>query len=77
MDNGATVLGNVEITAKAVTLSVNSQGRATRGQAMLEAALGGLVRAPLLERQTVEQMMASTPPAVSQECRARLCRPTS
>ncbi|MFZ4687062.1 MAG: hypothetical protein ACOYMK_15805 [Hyphomonadaceae bacterium] len=61
MDNGATVLGNVEITTKAVTLSVNSQGRATRGQAMLEAALGGLGRAPLLERQTVEQMMASTP----------------
>jgi hypothetical protein len=58
---GATVLGNVEITTRAVTLSVNSQGRATRGQAMLEAALGGLVRAPLLERQTVEQMMASTP----------------
>jgi hypothetical protein len=61
MDSGATVLGNVEITGKEVTLSVNSQGRATRGQAMLEAALGGLVRAPLLERQTVEQMMASTP----------------
>lgn len=61
MDSGATVLGNVEITGKAVTLSVNSQGCATLGQAMLEAALGGLVRAPLLERQTVEQMMASTP----------------
>ncbi|MCA3159941.1 MAG: hypothetical protein ING31_10180 [Burkholderiales bacterium] len=61
MDNGATVLGNVEISGKAVTLSVNSQGRATRGQAMLEAALGGLVRAPLLERQTVEQMMAASP----------------
>jgi hypothetical protein len=61
MDSGATVLGNVEITGKAVTLSVNSQGRATRGQAMLEEALEGLVRAPLLERQTVEQMMASTP----------------
>lgn len=61
MDNGATVLGNVEITGKAVTLSVNSQGRATRGQAMLEAALGGLVRAPLVERQTVEQMMAASP----------------
>jgi len=61
MDNGATVLGNVEISGKAVTLSVNSQGRATRGQAMLEAALGGLVGAPLLERQTVEQMMAASP----------------
>lgn len=61
MDTGSTVLGNVEITGKAVTLSVNAQGRATRGQAMLDAALGGLVRAPLLERQTVEQMMASTP----------------
>lgn len=61
MDNGATVLGNVEIIGKAVTLSVNSQGHATRGKAMLEVALEGLVRAPLLERQTVGRMMAASP----------------
>lgn len=61
MDDGAIVLGNVEITAKTVTLSVNSQGRAARGQAMLEPALTGLVRAPLIERQTLEQMMSASP----------------
>lgn len=61
MDDGAIVLGNVEITARAVTLSVNSQGRAARGQAMLEPALAGLVRGPLIERQTVEQMTSNSP----------------
>jgi hypothetical protein len=61
MEDGTIVLGNVEITARAVSLSVNSQGRAARGQAMLEPALAGLVRAPLIERQTVEQMMSSSP----------------
>lgn len=61
MDDGAIVLGNVEISDKAVTLSVNSQARSERGRAMLEPALAGLVRAPLIERQTVEQMMAASP----------------
>jgi hypothetical protein len=58
MNDGAIVLGNVELTAKAVTLSVNSEARAARGRALLEPVLAGLVRAPLVERQTVEQMMA-------------------
>lgn len=61
MDDGAIVLGDVEITDRAVTLSVNSRERAARGQAMLESALAGLVRAPLIERQTVEQMMSASP----------------
>ena len=59
MDDGAIVLGAVELTANAVTLSVNSEARAARGRALLEPVLTGLVRAPLIERQTVEQMMAS------------------
>jgi hypothetical protein len=58
MDDGAIVLGAVELTAKAVTLSVNSEARAARGRALLESVLAGLVRAPLVQRQTVEQMMA-------------------
>ena len=58
MDDGAIVLGNIELTEKAVTLSVNSEARAARGRALLEPILAGLVRAPLVERQTVEQMMA-------------------
>ena len=59
MDDGAIVLGAVELTANAVTLSVNSEARAARGRTLLESVLTGLVRAPLIERQTVEQMMAS------------------
>ena len=59
MDDGAIVLGAVELTANAVSLSVNSEARAARGRALLEPVLTGLVRAPLIERQTVEQMMAS------------------
>jgi hypothetical protein len=59
MDDGAIVLGAVELMANAVTLSVNSEARAARGRALLEPVLTGLVRAPLIERQTVEQMMAS------------------
>jgi hypothetical protein len=58
MDDGAIVIGNVKLTAKAVTLSVNSEARAARGRALLESVLGDLVRAPVVERQTVEQMMA-------------------
>ena len=47
MDDGAIVLGAVELTANAVTLSVNSEARAARGRALLESVLAGLVRAPL------------------------------
>jgi hypothetical protein len=58
MDDGARVLGNVEITPKAVTLSVNSERRAERGRALLEPALSGLVRPPFVERQELEQALA-------------------
>ena len=61
MDDGAIVLGAVELTANAVKLSVNSEARAARGRTLLEPVLTGLVHAPLIERQTVEQMMASPP----------------
>jgi hypothetical protein len=67
MDDGAIVLGNIELTAKEVTLSVNSEARAKRGQALLEPVLAGLVRAPLVERQTVEQMMASRKPRAERD----------
>ena len=59
MDDGAIVLGAIELTANAVKLSVNSEARAARGRTLLDPVLTGLVRAPLVERQTVEQMMAS------------------
>src|SRR5271157_2981826 len=60
MDDGAIVLGTIELGTKTVTLSVNSEARAARGRAMLEPVLAGLARAPLVERQSIEQMMASS-----------------
>src|SRR5271166_2654621 len=38
----------------------HSEARAARGRAMLEPVLAGLARAPLVERQSIEQMMASS-----------------
>jgi hypothetical protein len=66
LEGGAVLLGNIELTAKAVTLSVNSEARAARGRALLEPILGGLVLAPLVERQTLEQMMASGRPSAKE-----------
>ena len=60
MDDSAIVLGTIELGTKTVTLSVNSEARATRGRAMLEPVLAGLARAPLVEQQSIEQMMASS-----------------
>ncbi len=61
LDGGATVLGNVELAGDAASLMANSRARAERGQALLTPLLGGLVRTPLTEIQTVEQMVASRP----------------
>jgi len=61
LDDGAVVLGNIELSDNAVSLSANSKSRAERGQALLTALLGKLVRAPLTQIQTVEQLVASRP----------------
>ncbi len=58
LDDGVRILGDVELKGKALILSVNSAGRAERGQAMIEQTLGRLVRTPLTEIQTIEQTMA-------------------
>ena len=58
MEDGRTVLGNIEMKERFLTVNVNSAARAERAIAMLRAALGGLVAAPLTQIQTVEQMMA-------------------
>lgn len=62
MDDGALVLGNIEMRGRIVALSVSSAGRAERGSAFLAEALGGLVARPLTEIQTIEQMRAASPP---------------
>jgi len=61
LDDGAVVLGNIELADGAVSLSANSQSRAERGQALLTPLLGKLVRTPLTQIQTVEQLVASRP----------------
>lgn len=61
MDDGAIVLGNIELRGTVLTLSVNSQSRAGRGRALLDGVLKGLVRDPLVETQTLERMLASRP----------------
>ena len=56
--NGDLVIGNVELKAQTIEMSVNSQERAERGQPMLTELLKGLVGFPLLERQTLEQALS-------------------
>jgi len=62
MEDGTKVLGNIEIKGRSLIVNVNSAARAERAIAMLCAALGRLVTAPLTQIQTVEQMMAQLPP---------------
>ncbi|MGK7865611.1 hypothetical protein, partial [Falsiroseomonas sp. E2-1-a4] len=45
--DGAVVLGNLELKARRLSLTANSEARAARGQALLAAALTDLVRTPL------------------------------
>jgi hypothetical protein len=61
LDDGSLVLGAVELKGKTLILSVNWQGRANRGRALLSELLSGLVGVPLVEMQTLNQVMASRP----------------
>jgi hypothetical protein len=58
MEDGAIVLGTIELKSRTIELRVNSESRADHGRKMLEALLDGLVGAPLAERQTLEQALA-------------------
>jgi hypothetical protein len=59
LDDGSLVLGTVELKERSLILAVNSQSRLDRGRAFLDPALKSLVREPLIETQTVEQLLAS------------------
>ena len=61
MGDGSIVLGTIELKARTLELHVNSESRAERGRPMIEALLDGLVDAPLMERQTIEQALAERP----------------
>jgi len=58
MDDGATVLGTLELKGRQLLVGVNSQERAARGQAMLAEVLGGLVGTPLTQIMTPGQTLA-------------------
>src|SRR5262249_29259685 len=67
------VLGNVELNDREVILSVNSQVRAEKGQTYFAQRLGPLVRHPLTEMQSLDQVKSDTtgpkslPPDLSPE----------
>jgi len=72
MHDGAVVLGSVELKGRTLSLSVNSKSRAERGRALLEPVLAGLVGTPLVETQTIEQMLKSRPNADAKAAPSRL-----
>lgn len=61
MDSGLPVLGYLELKGRSLHLSTNSSARAAKGTAIVQEALGDLVRTPLTEIRTVQQMMAERP----------------
>lgn len=61
MDDGALVLGNVEIADRELVLSTMTPSRAERGQALLEAAVGELIEDPEIERQPLELTGVTSP----------------
>jgi hypothetical protein len=60
---GRTIRGEVVLEDRTLEVRVNSEARADRVRALLAPALAGLVREPLIERTTLEQATAASPPA--------------
>lgn len=58
MDDGATVLGTLELRGRQLLVGINSRERTARGQAMLAEVLGSLVGTPLTQIMTPGQTMA-------------------
>jgi hypothetical protein len=59
LEDGALVLGGVELEDEVVVLRVNSKARSELGCTLLSKTLGGRVGQPSIEKETVEQIMAS------------------
>lgn len=58
-DDGALVLGSVELDGRTLVLSVNSLERSERGSELLSTILGERIGQPSVVTETVEQMWAS------------------
>jgi hypothetical protein len=56
-ENDSIVLGTIELKSNRLELCVNSEGRAERGREELEPLLDDLVKAPLVEHQTLGQAL--------------------
>lgn len=63
MEDGRTVLGNIELKGRSLILSVNSATRAAQGTALVQAALGDLVGVPLTEIETIDRALENHDPA--------------
>ncbi len=61
-EDGAIVLGAVELKARTLVLATNSAGRADRGRELVGAALGDLAKPPLTEIRTIDQALATHTP---------------
>jgi hypothetical protein len=67
LDDGARVLGGVELEDKALVLTVNSQSRSDVGRTLLSGILGARVGKPLVKTESVEQILASQHAAMPQQ----------
>jgi hypothetical protein len=59
-DAGQVVLASFKLAGTRFTISVNSRGRFTRAQALVEPLLAGLVGEPAIEIMSVEEAMAES-----------------
>ena len=62
LSDGGTVLGSIEVAANEIVVTANSRQRAERAQAMVGAALAGLIGAPTLETETPDETLAKDKP---------------
>jgi hypothetical protein len=61
LDDGAIVLGTVELKENELVFQVNSQRRAERARALMQQVIAGLVREPLVEIHTLDHAKESKP----------------
>jgi hypothetical protein len=66
LDDGALVLGGVELQGNALVLAANSQRRCDVGCALLSGILGDRLQKPSLKTETVDQLIASARPEPQQ-----------
>ena len=62
LSDGGAVLGGIKIAANEIIVTANSPQRAERAQAMIQAALPGLIGPLTLETETPEQVLAEIEP---------------